>query len=56
MSEMLEPLPTGLSRAAYYSWVEAQPRGRFELVDGAVVAMAPERVAHARTKARAWLY
>lgn len=54
MSEMLEPLPTGLSREAYYAWVEAQPRGRFELVDGMVVAMAPERVAHARTKGRAW--
>ena len=54
MSEMLETLPTGLSREAYYTWAEAQPRGRFELVDGAVIAMAPERVAHARAKGRAW--
>lgn len=55
MSEMLEPLPTGLSREAYYAWAMAQPRGRFELVDGEVVAMAPERVAHNRAKLRAWL-
>ena len=52
---MLEPLPTGLSREAYYAWAMAQPRGRFELLDGAVVAMAPERVAHNRAKLRAWL-
>lgn len=55
MSGMLEPLPTGLSREAYHAWAEAQPRGRFELVDGVVVEMAPERVAHSRTKALAWL-
>jgi Uma2 family endonuclease len=55
MSELLEPLPTGLSREAYYAWAMAQPHGRFELLDGAVVAMAPERVAHSRAKSRAWL-
>ncbi len=27
----------------FLAWVEAQPRGRFELVDGNVVAMSPER-------------
>jgi len=27
-------------------WAEAQPQGRYELVDGEVVAMAPERVRH----------
>lgn len=42
------------SRAAYRSWAEAQPCGRFEWVDGEVVAMAPERVNHARVKARVW--
>ncbi len=42
------------SREEYRRWAEAQPRGRFEWVDGEVVAMAPERVAHARTKARVW--
>jgi Uma2 family endonuclease len=27
-------------------WAEAQPQGRFELVDGKIVAMAPELVRH----------
>jgi Uma2 family endonuclease len=39
-----------MTREEYYRWAEAQPRGRFELVDGKVVAMAPERVAHLRAK------
>jgi Uma2 family endonuclease len=39
-----------MTRDEYYRWAEAQPRGRFELVDGEVVAMAPERVAHMRAK------
>lgn len=42
------------SRATYRSWADAQPRGRFERVDGEVVAMAPERINHARVKARVW--
>ena len=44
-----------MTREDYYRWAEAQPRGRFELVEGEVVAMAPERVAHIRAKALAWL-
>ncbi|HEY6433448.1 MAG TPA: Uma2 family endonuclease [Acetobacteraceae bacterium] len=43
-----------LSRTEYRSWVEAQPKGRFERVGGAPVAMAPERWVHARLKARIW--
>ena len=43
-----------MSRTEYRRWAEAQPRGRFERVDGEVVAMAPERIAHARVKARIW--
>jgi Uma2 family endonuclease len=38
----------------FISWAMAQPEGRFELVNGTVVAMAPERAAHARLKARIW--
>ena len=34
---------------------EAQPRGRFERIDGRVMAMAPEQRSHARRKARVWL-
>jgi Uma2 family endonuclease len=33
----------------YLAWAEGQP-GRYELVDGTVHAMAPERPAHAETK------
>ena len=36
----------------FLAWAMAQPEGRFELVDGEVVAMAPERAGHARLKAR----
>ena len=56
---MADPLPTPptgkLTREEYRRWAEAQPRGRFELVAGEVVAMSPERIAHARIKANAWL-
>jgi Uma2 family endonuclease len=30
----------------YLAWAETQSRGRYELVDGEVVAMAPERLRH----------
>lgn len=52
MNEVTAPLETGLrmSRAEYLAWADAQPRGRFERVDGEIVAMAPERAGHARRK------
>jgi Uma2 family endonuclease len=43
-----------MGREEYRSWAEQQPVGRYERVNGVVVAMAPERVAHARAKARIW--
>ena len=46
--------PLRMSRTEYRRWAEAQPRGRFERVAGEVVAMAPERAAHNRVKARVW--
>ena len=49
---MAEPLPKGMDADEFIAWAMAQPRGRFELVEGDVVAMAPERSLHARTKAR----
>jgi Uma2 family endonuclease len=55
---MLQPIdepPQRLSRAEYRAWAAAQPRGRFERHSGVVVAMAPERLAHVRLKAVAWL-
>ncbi len=47
--------PPKMTREEYRRWAEAQPRGRYELVEGEIVAMAPERVAHLRVKAAAWL-
>jgi Uma2 family endonuclease len=38
----------------FVDWAMAQPDGRYELEGGEVVAMAPERAAHARLKARIW--
>lgn len=34
----------------FLAWAEAQPRGRYELVDGEVIAMSPERARHVRSK------
>jgi Uma2 family endonuclease len=39
------------SRTDFFSWVREQPKGRFELVQGQVVAMSPERWERARLKA-----
>ena len=48
---------TGLamSRDEYRRWAMSQPSGRFERVDGQVVAMASERASHAKRKALVWL-
>ena len=54
MKPSVEP-PGVLGRAEFRRWADAQPRGRYERVGGEVVAMAPERVAHLRVKAAAWL-
>jgi Uma2 family endonuclease len=42
---------TPMTVPQFLAWAEAQPRGRYELVDGEVVAMAPERVRHNLVKA-----
>jgi Uma2 family endonuclease len=56
MGNTAEDLPPGpMSRDSYRRWAEAQPRGRFERIDGFVVAMAPERASHADRKALVWL-
>lgn len=51
MTTRAEPLR--FTADAFITWAMDQPRGRFELHHGQVVAMAPERVGHARVKARA---
>lgn len=38
------------SREEFRRWYEAQQTGRYERVDGQIVAMAPERGAHLRVK------
>lgn len=37
---------TPMSREEFLAWVEQQPAGRFERIDGIVVAMVPERASH----------
>lgn len=54
MQRLPSDMPRTMTREEFRHWAEAQPRGRYERVDGEVVAMAPERVAHARIKARVW--
>jgi Uma2 family endonuclease len=41
---------TPMTRDEFLAWVEQQPSGRFERIDGVVVAMAPERASHNRRK------
>ena len=38
------------SREEFRRWYETQPAGRYERVDGHIMAMAPERGAHLRVK------
>jgi Uma2 family endonuclease len=44
-----------MTRDEYRRWAEAQPKGRFERIEGVVVAMAPERAGHNDVKLQAWL-
>jgi Uma2 family endonuclease len=44
---------TPMTREEFQAWVEQQPSGRFERIDGIVVAMAPERASHNRRKGAA---
>ena len=52
---MASTLPVQVcSREEYRLWCASQPRGRYERIDGRIVAMAPERGAHLRRKAAVW--
>jgi Uma2 family endonuclease len=44
-----------MSRDEYRIWAEQQTAGRYERVNGVVVAMAPERINHNQRKALACL-
>lgn len=52
---MGQPKLPNLTADEFIAWAMEQPTGRFELDDGVVVAMAPERVRHSRAKAAVWL-
>jgi Uma2 family endonuclease len=43
-----------LTRSAFQRWTDTPSRGRFERIEGEVVARTPERWAHAWVKARIW--
>lgn len=55
MSTALTDPDRFFTREEYRLWCANQPKGRFERVDGHIVAMAPERIGHARVKAAIWL-
>jgi len=42
-----------MTREEYRAWAEQQPSGRFERIEGVVVAMSPERLGHNRRKGSA---
>jgi Uma2 family endonuclease len=54
MAKAIFPAPR-MTVEQFLTWREEGPAGaRYELVAGEVVAMAPERAAHARLKAEVW--
>jgi Uma2 family endonuclease len=53
-AEIYEP-DTAMTRKEFLAWVDQQTTGRFERIDGIVVAMAPERISHIRRKGLAWV-
>jgi Uma2 family endonuclease len=53
VAAVYEPV-SRMGRDEYRIWAEQQTAGRYERVNGVVVTMAPERIVHARAKARAW--
>ena len=53
-AQIVEPVQS-MTRAEYRAWSERQPVGRFERIDGVIVAMAREQVEHNDRKMRAWL-
>ena len=44
---------TPMTREDFRAWVAQQPAGRFERIDGVVIAMAPEQISHIRRKGSA---
>ena len=50
---MEHPRQAGFTADEFIAWALEQPTGRFELDNGVVVAMAPERASHAVAKLNA---
>jgi len=55
MANVASALPKNMTADAFLTWAAQQPGGRYELHHGEVVAMSPERVAHASVTAEIWL-
>ena len=51
---MEQPRRTEFTADEFIAWALEQATGRFELDNGAVVAMAPERIDHTRAKRNAY--
>lgn len=52
-AQMTAPAHARMTSDQFIAWAMSRPKGeRYELTAGEVVAMAPERAAHARTKLR----
>jgi len=51
---MTAALQRRMTSEEFLKWADTQAEGRFELVDGQVVAMSPEQIAHTRTKSAVW--
>ena len=52
---MPEPAQQRMTSDAFIAWAMKQPETKhYELFDGEILAMAPERGAHALTKAHVW--
>ena len=49
---MEQPRQTEFTADEFIAWALEQPEGRFELENGAVVTMSPERISHGRAKNR----
>jgi Uma2 family endonuclease len=43
-----------MTTTEFLAWADTQDQGKFELFEGDIIAMAPERVGHAQSKANTW--
>jgi Uma2 family endonuclease len=48
------PVTKRMTTTEFLAWADTQDQGTFELFEGEIIAMAPERVGHAQCKANTW--